>query len=92
MKSSTSVINNFRTSPASPLSTPRSLRIPEELIKCIRNYIFSAFEKEIWVLVGDLQDIETKREKNDALVDFVECNSYGLAVWEVSTIYTVGLR
>ena len=72
LKVLTSFSNDFDTSPASSLSTPRPLRVPEELIKCVRDYIFGAFGKEIWVSVGDLQEIEMKGEKNDALADYEE--------------------
>ena len=62
VKSSRSPILEIRTPPASPLTMPRSLRIPEELIKCIRDYISGAFAEKLWVSVGDAKRVEQSEE------------------------------
>ena len=65
MKSPTLPTYEIRTPPASPLSTPRPLRIPEELMKSLRNYILGAFEEKIWVSVGDLVMIKSRAGEGD---------------------------
>ena len=57
--------------PASPITTPRMMRLPEEIIKCIRDYIPGAFEARIWTSVGDLEDIETQQKSVDT-IDFID--------------------
>ena len=60
IKSPISPVLEIRTPPPSPLSLPRSLGIPEELIRCIRDYIFGAFEEGIWFSIGDSDFLKSK--------------------------------
>ena len=61
----------FRTPPASPPATPRSLKLPEELFMCLKNYMLGAVGEKIWVSVGDLEDlVGSWREDSYAAVDF----------------------
>ena len=72
IKSPTPPALEIRTPPASPLSTPRSLKIPEDLMKCIRNYVFEAFAENIWVSVGDLEDVRVMGANTGDMADFID--------------------
>ena len=60
IKSPTPPTLEIRTPPASPLATPCSLRIPEELMKCVRDYVFGAFEEKIWISTGVAEQLQLK--------------------------------
>ena len=72
IKSPTPPTLEIHTPPASLLATPRSLRIPEELMKCIRDYTFGAFEEKIWVSSGDLEHVKSGGEVDNAIVEISE--------------------
>ena len=46
------------TPPASPLTTPRLMGIPEKITKYITDYISAAFEAKIWVSLGDAESLQ----------------------------------
>ena len=71
IKSPTPPALEVRTPPASRLAMPRSLRIPEELMKCIRDYIFGAIEEKIWISVGDAEPLQSKGENLGTATEYM---------------------
>ena len=89
MKSPTLPAYEIRTPPASPLSAPRSLRIPEELMKSLRNYILGAFEEKIWVSVGDLDTIESREGRGDEGAELQEAIKMAFGLFQSGRISDV---
>ena len=54
---------------ASPPSTPRSLELPDLVVKHIREYVLGVFEAKVWVSVGDMEEIKFQR-KDFNIFDF----------------------
>ena len=67
------------TPPATPLTLPDALRVPEEIMKYIGDYIPAAFETEIWISVGECKPLKGQREGsetadlNDLLNNALHC-------------------
>ena len=57
---------------ASPVATPRTMRLSEEMVKCIQDYISGAFEAEIWISVDPLRTIKRQQQNRSGQEFFAE--------------------
>ena len=65
IQSSTPPGIRFYTPPASPLSTPRILELPEQMFKFATEYIAAGFGMELWVSVGESDYLRSKQQDWD---------------------------